>query len=260
MTTVAVLRLDPDLGAAVPEAERAAAIQACGARVLEIPRGGWDGKVPNHRPAARPGFGLLVLSGVLCRRVVQSERFGAELVGPGDLMRPWDLVGEWSTIPTESSWTVIEPARVAVLDAAFSRRAAPFPGVAETLVRRALLRSRYLAILIAIVNQRRVETRLTMLFWHLADRFGHVRGEWVEVPVPLTHSLLGELIGARRPSVSTALSKLSDRGVLLRDGHGWRLSGSIPPEYDALPAKIDPDDPDGTDESAKVRVRTPHRN
>ncbi len=232
--TVPVLQLDPDLGAAVPEDQRAAAIRSCGARALDLPRGTWDIGRDGEQGISPSGFGLLVLSGVLCRRVVQSERYGAELIGPGDLMRPWDLIGEWSTIPTEASWTVIEPARVAVLDADFSRRAAPFPGIAETLVRRALMRSRYLAILVAIVSQRRIETRLTMLFWHLADRLGHMHGEWVEIPVPLTHSLLGELVAARRPSVTTALSRLYDRGVLVRDPDGWRLSGSVPPEYHAI--------------------------
>ncbi len=236
VTAVAVLQLEPDLGAAVPEGRRPAAIRACAAHTVEIPLGDWDGGQPEKKPVDHAGFGLLVLSGVLCRRVVQSEHYGAELIGPGDLMRPWDLVGDWSTLPTDPNWTVIQPTRAAILDADFALRAAPFPGIAETLVRRALMRSRYLAILIAIVNQRRIETRLTMLFWHLADRFGRLRGEWVEVPVPLTHSLLGELIGARRPSVTTALSKLHERGVLQRDQRGWRLRGSVPPEYQTLQA------------------------
>lgn len=69
-----------------------------------------------------------------------------------------------------------------------------------------------------------------MLFWHLADRFGQVHGDRVEIPVPLTHSILGELVAARRPSVTTALSHLQEQGTLLRDGRGWRLHGTIPPE------------------------------
>ncbi len=233
MRTVQVLRLDPDLGAAVAAERRDAAGRACRARALNLARGHWDAD-GDHIAQARAGFGLLVLSGVLCRRVVQSEHYGAELIGPGDLMRPWDRIGEWSTIPTDSSWTVIEPARLAILDADFARRAAPFPELGPTLVRRALMRSRYLAILIAIVSQRRVETRLKMLFWHLADRFGQRRGEWVEIPVPLTHSLLGELVAARRPSVTTALSQLDEQGVLRREGRGWRLSGALPREFQAL--------------------------
>jgi CRP/FNR family transcriptional regulator, cyclic AMP receptor protein len=224
---VPVLRVDPDLGAGIDQGRRAFAERACIARTLEIPRGVWDADVVSGEEN-RSGFGLLVVSGVLCRRVVQNECQGAELIGPGDLLRPWDRVGEWASIPTESSWLVMERARVAILDGEFMRLATPFPQIALNLIRRSLLRSRYLALLIAIIGQRRVETRLTMLFWHLADRFGQVRGEWISVPVPLTHSLLSELVAARRPSVTTALSGLQERGVLRRDGPGWLLRGPSP--------------------------------
>lgn len=227
MTSASVLDLDPDLLGDISEPRRTRALRACQAPVLELPQGQWEAGSSDLDCA---GFGLLVLSGVLCRRVVQSESYGAELIGPGDLMRPWDLVGEWSTLPVESNWTVLQPARLAILDSDFARRASPYPEVAASLLQRALFRSRYLAILIAIVSQRRIETRLTMLFWHLADRFGRLRGEWVEIPLPLTHATLAEMIAARRPSVTSALSKLQGRGVLLREPGGWRLSGSVPPE------------------------------
>ena len=233
-----MLQLDPDLGANLRDDERDAAVRACTARALEIPPGAWDHSFDAPQRADQPaGFGLLVLSGMFCRRIAQGCQFGAELIGPGELMRPWDMVGEWATIPTEPSWTVLEPARIAVLDGAFARLAAPFPVIAEALMRRTLLRSRYLAILIAIVAQRRIETRLTMLFWHLADRFGRMRGTWIEVPVPLTHGLLAELVAARRPSVSTALARLDQEGVLRRQGSGWRLRGSGPPGYEAMRAE-----------------------
>jgi CRP/FNR family transcriptional regulator, cyclic AMP receptor protein len=227
MTSASVLDLDPDLLGEMSEPRRTRAPRACQAAVLELPQGQWEA---GRSELDRAGFGLLVLSGVLCRRVVQSESYGAELIGPGDLMRPWDLVGEWSTLPVESNWMVLQPARLAILDSDFARRASPYPEIAASLLQRALFRSRYLAILIAIVSQRRIETRLTMLFWHLADRFGRLRGEWVEIPLPLTHATLAEMIAARRPSVTSALSKLQGRGVLLRQPGGWRLSGSVPPE------------------------------
>jgi CRP/FNR family cyclic AMP-dependent transcriptional regulator len=225
--TAALAQLDPDLlgGMSGPRAARAR--QACRAEVLELPRGPWRA---DGAKFDRSGFGLLVLSGVLCRRVVQSECYGAELIGPGDLMRPWDQVREWSSLPLESSWRVLQPARLAVLDGEFADRASPYPEVASELMRRAVLRSRYLTILVAIISQRRIESRLTMLFWHLADRFGRLRGEWVEIPVPLTHSTLAELVAARRPSVTTALSGLQRQGILLRDGDGWRLRGTVPAE------------------------------
>lgn len=233
MTTVPVLRLDPDLGAGIDSSKRETAERTCRARVFEAEAGAWDAKEA-VKGQDRTGFGLLVLSGTLCRRVTQGTLRGAELLGPGDLLRPWDRVGEWSSIPAEADWVVIDNARLAILDADFSRLAAPFPEIAVALTRRSLLRSRYLAILVAIVNQRTIETRLNMLFWHLADRFGYVRGEWVDIPVPLTHGLLSELVAARRPSVSTALSRLRDRGVLVRGDEGWALRGTAPAGFEVL--------------------------
>lgn len=225
MNEISLLSQDPDLGAGIPAEKLPLAQRACSARTLEARRGDWNWKESLAEDDG--GYGLLVLSGLLCRRVVQGQRYGAELLGTGDLLRPWDTIGEWSSIPAESAWLVIEDARLAVLDGEFTRRAAPFPQIGVALIRRSMLRSRYLAMLIAIVSQRRVETRLTMLFWHLADRFGRMRGEWIEIPVPLTHRILAELIAARRPSVSTALAKLQEQGVLLRDEQGWRLRSSL---------------------------------
>lgn len=226
MKTASVLRLDPDLLGGIEEPRASQALHACQAQILELPQGPWQ----VDTRLDRSGFGLLVLSGILCRRVVQSECYGAELIGPGDLMRPWDQLGEWSSIPTESSWLVLQPTRLAILDHGFARRVSPFPEIASELLRRGLLRSRYLAILVAIISQRRIDTRLTMLFWHLADRFGKLRGEWVEIPVPLTHATLAELVAARRPSVTTALSRLSAEDVLRRGDNGWLLRGTVPPE------------------------------
>jgi CRP-like cAMP-binding protein len=231
VTSVSVLQVDPDLGNGLIGERREAAMRASTAHVREIPKGQWS---QDEVTIERSGFGLLVLSGLFVRRVSQSERYGAELIGPGDVLRPWDQVSDWSSIPTEASWRAIQEGRLAVLDDDFASRVAPYPEIASALMRRAVLRSRYLTILIAIISQRKVETRLTMLFWHLADRFGQMRGEWVHVPVPLTHSLLGELVAARRPSVTTALSRLDEQGVLVRDSSGWRLRASVPAELREL--------------------------
>lgn len=222
-----MLKIDPDLADGIVEPRLSAAVRACRARAIDIPTGQW--RADGIREG-QSGFGLMVVSGILCRQVVQGECNGAEILGPGDLLRPWEGIGEWTSIPTEASWRAIEPVRLAILDDGFVLRAGPYPEVSIGLVRRALQRSRYLAVLIAIIGQRRIETRLTMLLWHLADRFGHVSGEWVDVPVPLTHATLAELVGARRPSVTTALSQLYASGALQRTDRGWRLRGMVPPE------------------------------
>jgi len=56
-----------------------------------------------------------------------------------------------------------------------------------------------------------------------------VSGDGVVVPLALTHRILGQLVGARRPTVSTALSELADRQELVRRGDGsWLLRGDPP--------------------------------
>ena len=68
-----------------------------------------------------------------------------------------------------------------------------------------------------------------MLFWELADRYGHVHADGVHLDLPLTHEVLSHLAGARRPSVSGALTRLADEGRLRRSGRHWVLSGDPPP-------------------------------
>ena len=70
-------------------------------------------------------------------------------------------------------------------------------------------RSERLAITQAISQLRRVDRRLLTLFWHLAERWGRVGTDGVVVPLALTHRMLGQLVGARRPTVSSALRELA---------------------------------------------------
>ena len=69
-----------------------------------------------------------------------------------------------------------------------------------------------------------------MLFWHLSERWGRVTAEGVRLELPLTHEVLAELVGAQRPTVTTALSRLARRGELVRvAGRSWLLRASSPP-------------------------------
>ena len=58
------------------------------------------------------------------------------------------------------------------------------------------------------------------------------------IPLALTHRILGQLVGARRPTVSTALSELAERNELVRRPDGsWLLRGRPPaPEPASRPA------------------------
>ena len=176
------------------------------------------------------GFGLLVLDGLLLRRVRLGDRFGVELLSNGDLLRPWEGEDAVASIVREPQWTVLHAARLAVLDIEFARRISAFPEIAAQLAGRALRRSRWFAVNMAIVQQPKVETRLQMLLWHIADRWGTVHRSGVTIPVTLPHTVLAALVAAQRPTVTTALTALKRDGVLTRTHTGWTLHGPPPGE------------------------------
>ena len=220
-----VLEEDGDLAELVPEALAANAQQASVAAVVEIRPGMWDARREAER--ARDGYGLLVLEGVLVRRVGYAGRYGAELLAGGDLLRPWEFDGE-ETLGFETGWRVLVPTRLAVLDVHWTERMARYYRVGPALAGRALARSRRVTAMMAIAQQPRLDDRLWMLFWELADRHGRVHADGVHVDLPLTHEVLSHLVAARRPSVSGALTKLAVQGRLRRNGRGWVLGGSPP--------------------------------
>jgi CRP-like cAMP-binding protein len=181
-------------------------------------------------PSSGEGIGLLVLSGLLIRRVGIDARFGAELLGEGDLLRPWQGEDEQPTLPRTTGWRVLEPTRAAILDELFAQRAARYPVLSGRFVGRALRRSRELAVNTAIIHQTRVDVRLHMLFWHFATRWGRVRTDGVILPLGLTHNVLADLAAAQRPTVTSALSQLAKRNLVDPVDGGWLLRGQPPGE------------------------------
>jgi CRP/FNR family cyclic AMP-dependent transcriptional regulator len=178
-----------------------------------------------------PGhLGLLVIEGVLTREVVLGTTIATEICGRGDLLRPADHDGENAPVPFAIQWTVLEPTRVAVLDRRFTSVIGHWPEAVEVVMRATMRRVHSLALHLAVCHLRRVDSRLLVLLWHLADRWGRVEPEGVHVPMRLTHQTLGRLVGAQRPSVTTALKQLTDAGRISRlDDGSWLLRGS-PPE------------------------------
>jgi hypothetical protein len=234
-----VLDEDPELAELVGEV-RPDARFASNAAVITIPAGGW--KVLAEAPiAGRGGYGLLVLDGLVVRRVGFDGRWGAELLGTGDLLRPWEGDGESisTTMPFEAFWRVINPLRLAVLDLAWAGRMSAHPQVGAELAGRALRRSRRLVTSMAIVQVPRLDDRLWMIFWELADRWGRVHADGVHLDLPLTHELLSHLAAARRPSVSGALTRLAESGRVKRVGRAWVLIGDPPqPPAGGEPAAV----------------------
>jgi hypothetical protein len=223
-----VLLEDSDLAEALPVSRRDEIAEACRVREVQVAPGAWNGDA-----LELDGLGMLVMQGLLIRRVGIEGRFGAELIGRGDVLRPWQE-DERLTLSLASNWVIHEPTRLAVLDERFSRLLGRYPVLASRLFGRALRRSRHLAINMAIVHQARVDTRLHMLLWHLAGRFGRVRGDGVIVPLRLTHAMLAELVAARRPTVSSALASLAREGRVRLLENAWLLSGEPPGELRSI--------------------------
>jgi CRP/FNR family transcriptional regulator, cyclic AMP receptor protein len=224
---------DPGLAEALGGDRLSAAIRDCVAATIDLPRGAWH---PGHELVGlQAGIGLLVLEGLLVRRVGLAERFSAELLGEGDVLRPWQTE-DATSLPRSGGWRALEPCRLALLDGAFALRAGRYPEVISGLFSRVLRRSRMLAVNIAIVHHPRVDVRLHMLFWELADRWGTVRPDGVRLPLRLTHSVLADLVAAQRQTVSKALSELAARGSVTWNGDAWLLMGSPPAELDHLDA------------------------
>lgn len=233
-STIEVLRQEPDLAIGLSGEELERARRACVATVVQAGKGNWDPAIPG---VSADGFGLLTVSGYFLRRVGREGRFGAELLGPGDLLRPWQVAGE-AALPFEPYLRAITPVEVAILDLAFAKRAAAFPAVGIQLADRAMQRSRHLAIAMAIQHNPRVDMRLQLLFWHYADRWGRVDSTGISIHLPLTHSAIAELVGARRPTVSTALGSLARQGRVLRSGDRWHLPGQPPVELEDIRKEV----------------------
>jgi CRP-like cAMP-binding protein len=220
-----LLDLDPDLGQLLDGDRLAAARHELRVAVHTLEAGPWDaeklsGTSPDH-------IGLLVLDGILAREVLVSDTISTELLGPGDVIRPWRLQDESTLMRHAVRWIVLTRSRVGLLDRRFSTHLATFPEVNAAIIDRVNERALRLAVTQAISQLNRVDRRLLALFWHLAERWGRMTPDGVALPMTLSHRMLGQLIGARRPTVSTALGELAkEHEVVRRDDGTWLLTGT----------------------------------
>ena len=225
--SVQLLNLDPDLARELDSRRAREAAHRLYARAIDIPRGRWLPN-PGLLEGTRP-IGLLLLEGLLLREATIDDHPSAELLGPGDVLRAWDDPEHEELLPRIIEWSALTPARVAIIDHAFAVRAAQWPEVFASLLDRAARRAERLVVMQAIAHLTRVDDRLLALLWCLAERWGHVVPDGVLVSLRLSHRTLASMVGARRPSVTTALGQLMARGELERRADGeWILRGDAP--------------------------------
>jgi CRP-like cAMP-binding protein len=225
---IRVLEVDTDLGGDLEPATLAVARPRALARGAWLDVGAWQ-PLPEQWDS-RGHLGLLVVEGLLARSLRLGNRDCAELLGTGDLLRPWVRVDDESSIPMEEGWTVLDPVRIAVLDRRFAMAVCEWPEITAAILDRGMARSRWLAFHLAVAHLRTVEDRVLVALWHFADRWGSVRHDGsVALRLNITHAMLAAIVAAERPSVTLALGALRDRGLVERgEDHTWFLCGGPP--------------------------------
>lgn len=225
--TAGVRLLDavPAMQEAVPPEDRQLA-----RRVLLVPVRTFEPgtlTLPAPTDPGRP-FGLIIVKGTVLRETHLGDRAVGELLGPSDVIDT-HRDDDACSLPWQTEYAVREPTTVAVLDDRFIVAARRWPELHQVLgaqqARQARRASRHLATL----GLPRVDDRVMALFCELADRWGRVTPDGIRVDVPLTHALIGHLVGARRSTVSLALAELAATGHLRRQvDKSWTLGRDVP--------------------------------
>jgi hypothetical protein len=224
--TTRLLEVDPDLGQDLTPEQFAVARRELVVEELRVPSGRWDSEKAYQATGA--DFGLLLVEGVLMRDLEVGSKSSLEVLGAGDLLRRWPRDRHPPEVEVTRRFTAVDPLRFAVLDARFVSLAARWPSVLGELADRAMGRASSASLRLIVHQYVRVEDRILLSLWGLAERFGRVTPEGVLVPLPLNNTMMARLVGAQRPSVSTAVGQLERRGLISRPPQGWLLHGEFP--------------------------------
>jgi len=216
-TTVRLLELEPDLGRFMTEAD-AEVLGGLPVPAVEVPAGDLDlsGVLADHS-----AFGLLLLDGMLARRVVVSGTATLRLVGPGDVVSAAPAAA--SMLLADSGWRAAAPTRMAVLGREVLLAAHRAPRLVAGLQVRGAEQADRVMLQLAICQLPRVEDRVLSMLWLLAESWGQVTMHGTALRLHLTHETVGGLVGARRSTVTLALGQLTDDGAILRHERGWLL-------------------------------------
>lgn len=219
--TVCLLDYDPELGATLHPGRLAEARASARATLVELGRGPCSaGDLSSGHGAT---YGVLVLDGLVNRTVVLDRVVSAQLLGRGDLVRVVSDRGE-PLVATTVRWTVLEPLSLALLDEDFLVTVRRWPELVAALFERLAAQEERRDVHRALSQLPRVADRVHALLWLLAERWGRVTSQGVMLRLHLTHELVGQLVGAKRPTVSLALKELEERDCIQRGRDGWLLT------------------------------------
>jgi CRP-like cAMP-binding protein len=217
-----VLELDPDIGNGIDPEEWELARSVCLASLCHVPAGKWEvGEPAGEQPQM---LGFVIVAGVVCQEVALRERHMFEFLGPGDVVQA-PVVPARPRLGGPVMSTAAVDTTVLALGESFIRAAARWPSLLVAVHERLEAQRENLAIQGLIAQLARAEHRVLLQLWHLADRWGRVTPEGTLVPLSLTHRMLGQMIAARRPTVTLAAAALESQGLIRRvDSSAWLLT------------------------------------
>lgn len=220
-----ILEQDPDLASGLGVSDRRAAERVCTAPFVSLTRtSSW--RTGLRVPAGGGGRLVVVLDGFALQRVTVHGHDGVGIVGPGDVLRVRSERGTVAPTPTK----VMSQMSVSVLDMSFLDSAARWPEIGVNIVCRVSDRVDFQTGVIALMHVKQLSARLHRLYWDMAERWGKMTPAGVWLPIRLTQQDLADLVGARRPSISVALSALRESGDVIQDSEG-RLIVRAPAEH-----------------------------
>lgn len=126
-------------------------------------------------------------------------------------------------IDEQHSVVALVDSRLTVITVDIYEQLLELPGAAHALLRgvEATLRQKQRTIL-AFASVHHVD-RVRQKLLQLASDYGFVGRDGVVVQLPITHELLGEMIGSARETVTRAVDELEQTGFLRRQGHSYVL-------------------------------------
>ncbi len=216
--TVRLLDAEPSLARGIERRVLDDAREKLIVEVRRVEAGPWE--EARNAPSSPLFLGYMILEGAFIREIDVSGRPSIELLGPGDLIRPWVVPQALRAMHVHDDWSLLSTGHVAIIDENFHDQAQGFPSILTVLMDRVVARARWLGFQVALSQLTRIDQRLLLTFRYVAERWGVGGAGGVRIPIRLSHRNLAALIGARRPKVSSALTTLAESGLIEQSPDG----------------------------------------
>ena len=227
--TIRLLDAEPSLARGIERRDLDEAREKLVAEVRKVEPGTWE--EAREKPASPLFLGYLILDGAFTREIVVSSRPSIELLGPGDLIRPWVVPRALDVMHVTHQWSSLSTGRIAIVGDDFHQQAQAYPSILTVLMDRVVARARWLGFQVALSHLTRIDHRLLLTFRYMAERWGVGEQRGVKIPIRLSHRSLAGLIGARRPRVSSEITNLTEQGLIeqAQDGTWTFFAADIDP-------------------------------